>query len=296
LLRRKNLAEAILLARWLRPGAWLVSTGGTGSSEEPYAAALRDAARRGRWKVALGALERAGRHAPPVEEVFALAEAVLQTSIQEGFGFAPVEAAAFRKPLILRRIPGVTEDLLRLGFRFPHSYDETLVAPPLYGWKQERARQEKRFREWLARIPGPVRRTLSPPPILLDARPRPIPFSRLTIRAQLEILAHPPGDSWGECASLNPDLPGWRERAGRGGLLPSTGLSAAKKISPASCGRRIWDLFGEADKTGAPDASASGAAQNALLASRCSGAPWFPLLSDAGSGGTFPAPWPHPDE
>ncbi|MCL6622944.1 MAG: hypothetical protein K6T55_12720, partial [Syntrophobacterales bacterium] len=52
-----NLAEALLLTRWLRPGAWLVTTGGASSAEEqPYAERLAAAARAHGWPLRLGVL------------------------------------------------------------------------------------------------------------------------------------------------------------------------------------------------------------------------------------------------
>jgi hypothetical protein len=55
LLRRKNVAEAILLTRWLRPEAWLVSTGGPSSAEEQaYADRLSAAIQQHGWRVRLG--------------------------------------------------------------------------------------------------------------------------------------------------------------------------------------------------------------------------------------------------
>jgi hypothetical protein len=57
LLRRKNLAEALLLTRWLRPEAWLLTTGGPSSADEhAYAARLAAAAKRHGWRLSLGVL------------------------------------------------------------------------------------------------------------------------------------------------------------------------------------------------------------------------------------------------
>src|SRR6185436_13343725 len=47
LLRRKNVAEALLLTRWLRPEAWLVTTGGVSSRDEfAYGEKLKAAAQK----------------------------------------------------------------------------------------------------------------------------------------------------------------------------------------------------------------------------------------------------------
>ena len=76
LLRRKNIAEALLLTRWLRPEAWLVTTGGVSSAEEQaYADALAAAAQMHGWRLRLGILNgrrkleavRAGTAPPPAK-------------------------------------------------------------------------------------------------------------------------------------------------------------------------------------------------------------------------------------
>jgi glycosyltransferase involved in cell wall biosynthesis len=107
-LRRKNIAEALLLTRWLRPEAWLVVTGGASSAEEqPYQRALQQAARQQRWRLRIGVLAKNDPHSPTVSEMFAASEAALLTSVQEGFGLPYLEAAAAQRPLIARRLPNI---------------------------------------------------------------------------------------------------------------------------------------------------------------------------------------------
>src|SRR5690606_14151715 len=131
LVRRKNVAEALLLARWLRPDAWLMTTDGARSGDEqPYQRRLEEAARRHGWRLRIGVLAgREGPGAPRVPELMAASEALLLTSVQEGFGLTYLEAAAAGRPLLARRLPNVFPDLRRLGFRFPQAYDEVLVDP-----------------------------------------------------------------------------------------------------------------------------------------------------------------------
>ena len=132
LLRRKNVAEALLLARWLRPEAWLVTTGGVSSADEmAYADSLAVAAGRHQWRLHLGILRDAGTSAPSVAELLSASEAVMLTSIQEGFGLPFLEAAAAGRALIARKLPNVAPDLEQFGFRFPQYYDEVLVPPTL---------------------------------------------------------------------------------------------------------------------------------------------------------------------
>ena len=155
---------------------------------------------------------------PSVPELLAASEAVLLTSIQEGFGLPYLEAAAAQRPLIARRLPNIAPDLDRFGFRFPQAYDEILIAPELFNWQAERARQQKRFNEWRATMPAFARTRVSKPPLLATKRPCPVPFSRLTLAAQLEVLAHPAHETWAACLPLNPFLETWRQRAAAGKL------------------------------------------------------------------------------
>ena len=52
-------------------------------------------------------------------------------------------------------------------------------------------RQKKRFNEWRATMPPFARERVAQPVLLATNRPGPVPFSRLTLTAQLEILARP---------------------------------------------------------------------------------------------------------
>lgn len=218
-LRRKNIAEALLLTRWLRPEAWLVVTGAASSADElPYYLALEQAARQHHWHFRIGILGGNEKGKPSVCELLAASEAVLLTSIQEGFGLPYLEAAASSRPLIARRLPNISPDLDRFGFRFQQSYDDILIAPELFDWKSERQRQHDLFRQWRANMPRTVQ-TRPDLPLLLKAEcPCPQPFSRLTLAAQLEILRHPAHASWAACAVLNPFLQKWKRQASAGSL------------------------------------------------------------------------------
>jgi len=218
-LRRKNIAEALLLTRWLRPEARLVVTGAASSADEvPYVRALERAAKTHHWRLRLGVLAGNEAHQPGVAELLAASEAILLTSIQEGFGLPYLEAAAARRPLIARRLPNIAPDLDRFGFRFPQTYDEILVAPELFDWQAEHRRQQERFNEWRATMPAFARAQVSSLPPHASMHPGPVPFSRLTLAAQLEVLAQPARESWAAGRSLNPFLATWRQRAASGTL------------------------------------------------------------------------------
>ena len=241
-LRRKNLAEALLLTRWLRPQAWLVVTGTVSSADEvAYARALEKAALQHHWRLRLGVLRDRESRKPSVTELLAASEAVLLTSIQEGFGLPFLEAAASARPLIARRLPNIMPDLHRFGFRLPQTYDEIHVPPNLFDWSAERTRQAKLFREWLATMPALVRRHVPRPIVLAAEWTSSVPFSRLTLTAQLEVLARPAPESWAACVPLNPFLESWRLRASGGELHVTPWPRAANHwLSGAAYARRFF--------------------------------------------------------
>jgi len=219
-LRRKNVAEALLLVRWLRPEAWLVTTAGVSSADEQdYADQLAKAAQRQRWPLRLGVLRGDDAGQPSVAECFAASEAVLLTSIQEGFGLPYLEAAAAQRPLLARVLPNIAPDLGRFGLHFPQSYDDVLVTTDLFNWNAECRRQARLHRAWRAALPRACQRLAEESVLLAASTPPPaVPFSRLTLAAQLEVLSQPPEISWRQCAPLNPCLRFWRERAASGRL------------------------------------------------------------------------------
>ncbi|MCL4177874.1 MAG: glycosyltransferase [Verrucomicrobia bacterium] len=214
LLRRKNIAEALLLTRWLRPGAWLITTGGASSADEQaYAQTLERTARSQGWPLRLGILAHRDPNAPGVPELMGASETVLLTSIQEGFGLPYLEAAAAGRPLVARILPNIAPDLRQFGFRFPQSYSQILIHPDLFDWNVERLRQDRLFREWRGTLPRPCRALVGLPALLAADGPRPVPFSRLTLPAQLEVLRHDPELSWNACHPINPFLKTWRLQA-----------------------------------------------------------------------------------
>lgn len=245
-LRRKNIAEALLLTRWLRPEAWLVVTGPASSAEEqPYFRALEQAAHAQHWRLRLGVLGGSESRKPGVAELLAVSEAALLTSVQEGFGLPCLEAAAAQRPLIARRLPNIAPDLDRFGFRFPQAYDEILVTPDLFHWHSERTRQAKLLCDWRAMMPSLARKLVSLPPVLAAARPSPVPFSRLTLTAQIEVLACPTRVSWEACAPLNPFLEGWRHGAASGRLRVTPWPRTANRwVGGEAYARRFFDALG----------------------------------------------------
>lgn len=280
LIRRKNIAEALLLTRWLRPEAWLVTTRAVGSPEEfSYFEKLQRATQQHRWPLRLGILEGDETNLPNVAELLALSEAVLLTSIQEGFGLPYLEAAAAERPLIASRIPNIAPDLEVFGFRFPQYYDELLIDPVLFDWKAEFQRQTRLFRAWRSALPSSYQK-IAGQPILLQrgARPAPVPFGRLTLSAQLEVLAQPVAESWQRCVTLNPFLEAWRKRAAAGRLqVTPWPRQAGKWLSGEAYARRFDEILTR-HPAGEPASDGPVQAQEEFIREKLHSRHMFPLL------------------
>lgn len=278
-LRRKNIAEALLLTRWLRPEAWLVVTGTASSTDElPYFQALERTAHRHHWRLRLGVLAGDEGRQPAIPALLAASEAVLLTSIQEGFGLPYLEAAAAQRPLIARRLPNIAPDLRRFGFRFPQAYDEILIAPQLFDWVAERARQRKAFRQWCATMPKVARAQVAPSALIESTRPRPMPFSRLTLAAQLEVLSQPVRETWRACAPLNPFLEPWRQRASAGKLRVTRWPRSAKQwLGGKAYARRLFTALASLPHQRSSALTAE-CVQCEFIAAKCDARNLYPLL------------------
>ncbi|MBX3743760.1 MAG: hypothetical protein KF833_00475 [Verrucomicrobiae bacterium] len=285
LLRRKNVAEAWLLTRWLRPEAWLVTTGGPSSADErPYWARLEAASKAGGWRVRLGVLSARGNGHPSIPELLGASEAVLLTSLQEGFGLPYVEGTAAGRPLVARSLPNVAPDLRRFGFRFPHGYREILIDPELFDADSERVRQKRLFEAWRRRLPASCRGWAEVPALVTgEAEGGAVAFSRLTLTAQLEVLARPAEVSWEAAVRWNPFLEEWRRRAGKGRLAvggwPET---AGRWLGGRSYARRFWRLAKGRVREGKEEATGA-ALQGEFIRERLSREYLYPLLWDLDS-------------
>lgn len=280
LLRRKNIAEALLLTRWLRPEAWLVTTGGVSSQEErDYADTLESAAKQRGWRLRLGILKGDDRAEPSVAELLAASEAVLLTSLLEGFGFPYLEALAARRPLLARLLPNVAPDLERFGFQFPQSYDELWVDSDLFDCEAERTRQKKLFSDWNRRIPRSFRRWLCRPGLVGSTEtPKAVPFSRLTTTAQLEVLGQPLAESWARCSALNPFLKVWRRRVLAGRLrLASWPRKAEAWLNGKTYALRFQEILRHSVKSGAR-VNASIRVQRDFIRQKLGSGQLYPLL------------------
>jgi glycosyltransferase involved in cell wall biosynthesis len=278
LLRRKNMAEALLLLRWLRPGARLVTTGGpTSADEQPYAARLREAVRQHHWPLQLAVL--AGRDdAPPVSALIAGAEAVVLSSLQEGFGLPYLEAASAGRPLVARALPNVLPDLVGMGLRAPTVYREIMVPRDLFDGEGERTRQRALWSRWRDALPAEVQ-SLAGEPAVLASDEVLVPFSRLTLTAQEEVLGHPDARLQTVLDEANPDLRSW-PRGGEGWPASGFGEEAAAALSPSRFAENFLAAMEAADRAVPTPGDAPQKVLASFLQDRLRGDNLYPLVFD----------------
>jgi len=198
--------------------------------------------------------------------------------LQEGFGLPYLEAAAAHRPLLARTLPNIAPDLARFGFRFPHAYQELLIDSGLFDWAAERRRQRRLFQFWRQHLPRSCRGLAGRPALLAANDPaRPVPFSRLTLTAQFEVLRQPPGESWRRCAPLNPFLAAWRDRAARGALAVTGWPRGADAwLGGAAYASRFAKLL-DAAPSRPPRSAAGFAAQGELIRQKLRSDNLYPL-------------------
>lgn len=128
-IRRKNVFEAALLARLMDPHAALVVTlPGVSQAERQYSSMVQhafvDGTVTGLWGI--------GQHLTEAgigfDELQAAADAIVSSSVQEGFGFQFMTPLLFGKPMIGRYLD-ILEDVLPLYGTHPHHFYRELRVP-----------------------------------------------------------------------------------------------------------------------------------------------------------------------
>lgn len=244
-LRRKNIAEALLLKLILKPDAWLFITAGASSEYEiAYSEKLLELSQDKKLKFKIGILNNTNKPHPPVHAFLRASDVVLLTSLQEGFGLPYIEAAQAECPLIARELPNIKDDLAKLGFKFKYYYKDIFIPPNLFVWKNEYARQYELFKQWTSLIPVSLRQYVNKNYILKNPEsPAPVPFSQLTINAQLEVLSNPIPELQRQCLMFNPFLVKWKKLIQDSNLqnttLPKKAISA---LDVTSFAKKFWEI------------------------------------------------------
>jgi glycosyltransferase involved in cell wall biosynthesis len=138
-IRRKNIGEALLLSLFLPKGTSLAITlpPATTSPDLPYYEFWKRVAQELNLPVEF----EVGLH-ESIADIMGSAQAVVTTSVKEGFGFSFLEPWTADLPVLGRRIGQICSDFEREGIQFPHMYDGLLIpmaylSPPLLRKKLE---------------------------------------------------------------------------------------------------------------------------------------------------------------
>lgn len=199
-LRRKNLAESLLLTRILAPHAILVTTGGCSADEAPSWRKLRLAALTGCWPLVPSALSDQTSATPSVAALMMCSEAVVISSLQEGFGLPLWEAAALGRPVISRTLPQGMGIPATPGCSLTTGYDNFPVPSERFDAAAEWSRRKTCGREMRSLLPSELRSAIdgcdhtSLIPEAGGSRPRQaasMDFGRLSLDAQLQVLSGP---------------------------------------------------------------------------------------------------------
>ena len=181
ILRRKNLLETLLLTKYHRPkGRLLISGSVSSAAEAANGRAVQQAAEALGLSLEIGAATHSS-----MEHLYRHAEMVLQSSVQEGFGLTSWEAGVHHRPLLLRRLPGLTEAFEHSGASFPGAYHEVLL-PAEFLTPQEHLRQAKGWLRQCSLLPEPWRAQATQ--LGEPTRGSTVAFSSLTVAGQLELL------------------------------------------------------------------------------------------------------------
>lgn len=280
LLRRKNIIEAAVLARLLRPDAVLVTTGGPSSAAETaYAEALATMQRKsgGCWH--LGALADVATDAPRVPALMRASERVLATSLFEGFGLPCREAAALGVPWLARREalvdggaaegpPGATGAAI---------YDELRIDRAWIDWPAEKARQQAAFARHRALMPPAVAALLPEPPWWRNDAP--VALSRLTLAGQSAVLERLHRWSPHEARALFHPLNPWLQQATASAATPHP----LPRETTAAHTARLADFWENREVTRA-DPPPAPSFPAALMAERLAAFNHYPLLWPGGDG------------
>ncbi len=121
-IRRKNLGELLLWSMLFDDCTFSVTLEPRNEKERKSYLLWQQLAESLSLPIVFGSGEKMS-----LDENYAAADAVISTSVAEGFGLVFLEASLRDRPLFGRNLPGVTNDFIANGMRFPGLADELLV-------------------------------------------------------------------------------------------------------------------------------------------------------------------------
>ena len=142
MIRRKNVLEACVLAAAAGGIQLLVTLDANSEPEYPYANTVKEQVRKHDLACVLAfGSELVGRDFS-FDDLLKASDAVVSTSLLEGFGYGFVEGPIRGIPLVGRNLPDVTNDFGAAGLPVAHLYGRFLVTVPAE--TRERLRKEAR--------------------------------------------------------------------------------------------------------------------------------------------------------
>lgn len=235
-IRRKNLGELLLLARWLPRG---LSAAVTLPPNNPRDFPLYEA-----WKTLAREMDmplafEAGLTSS-LDSLYARAKTVVTTSVKEGFGFSFLEPMARGVPVAGRRLESALPDLEAAGLAYPGLYRAIRVSRDLF----DEAGFARRLDVLLESVSGAFAAALGRRPAWLEGRMAEVragalpdtgtDYAVLDETAQVQILErlrHDP-EAAGEVEAANPFLSSWWD-------VSPPDRSALSAYSPESGAERL---------------------------------------------------------
>ncbi|MBU4283845.1 MAG: glycosyltransferase [Nanoarchaeota archaeon] len=136
ILRRKNIIESIVILKLLNSirNEWqlLITLEGNSQKDRAYGKLIKDYVRKKKLPATIGfghklIAARNTKDKNKMIDLFSISDAIITTSIQEGFGFTFLEAWVANKKVIGRRISYIFKELKANGLNMNHFYDKILI-------------------------------------------------------------------------------------------------------------------------------------------------------------------------
>ena len=248
-IRRKNVGELLLLTQLAPPRTTFgVTLPPLNPIERPSFEAWKTLARRRELPVLfdLGETEGVG-----FRDNLAAADAILTTSVAEGFGMVFLESWLANRPLVGRDLPEISADFKQAGVRYPFLYDRVRVPVDWVGWQ--------RLSDALRSVYESVTTSFGRPPTRRDVFDEAlrqltpdgcIDFAKLPRALQLETIEAVCGESARreELRAVNQDVVGALAAVAHAetSLLEQNANVVRKQYSLISSGRRLRDVYARA--------------------------------------------------
>jgi hypothetical protein len=217
LIRRKNILEAIVLGTISGASPQLLLTLYANSQTEmPYADNVNDVVKQNNLPlvIAFGQTLIDEEKKITFSELMECTDAVISTSLMEGFGYAFTDPVLNNKPLIGRNLENATIDLAAAGFPASELYDEFLVPinekiispKDIVRLKSSGRTFAERYMRLLSISKRPYEQFLSSVEGLFNTEA--VDFGMLNLELQLNIVSHLQDKSLiDDLKMLNPGLP-----------------------------------------------------------------------------------------